>query len=80
MPGFCSAHAAVMRARASATSCARIARRTCHRSSSVTAGEFQSQAAVSKVPSLVCASSTMCGSVHVGACTPLVTEVMGTSS
>jgi hypothetical protein len=46
----------------------------------VTFSEAQSAAVVSEVPSCCSARSSSLGSVQVGACTPLVTEVMGTSA
>ncbi len=45
----------------------------------MTEGDAQSASVVSGVPNVSCARATSEGSVQVGACTPLVTEVIGTS-
>ena len=79
-PGFSSCQAAVTRRRASATRFARIRFRTSHSSASETPGPDHSAAVVSEVPSRSCASESSSGSVQVGAWTPLVTEVIGTSA
>ena len=79
-PGFCSSQAAWRRWRASCTSCSRIRLRTDHRSPSLTAPELaQSACVVSSVPRRSSARARSIGSVQVGACTPLVTESIGTS-
>ncbi len=79
-PGLCSAQAADTRLLASSTSWARMPLRTFQRSESLTADDIQSTAVVSESPSRSEARATREESVQVGACTPFVTEVIGTSA
>ena len=53
---------------------------TAQSSASVSAALAQSACSVSAVPSLDSASARSAGSVQVGACTPFVIDVIGTSS
>ena len=79
-PGFWSLHAAARRRRASSTSCSRMRRLTPQNSPSVRAPLAQSACSVSAVPSVDSARPSSAGSVQVGACTPFVIDVIGTSS
>ena len=59
--------AELTRLRASCTSCSRMRPRTAHRSASLTSGDDQSTAVVSTEPNFSCASSSIAGSVQLGA-------------
>ncbi len=80
MPGCCSVHAAARRRRASSTSCRRMRRFTPQNSASESAALLQSACSVSPVPSVDSARPRSAGSVQVGAWTPFVIDVIGTSS